>query len=737
MTVDAGRAAGLPLEFKILGPLEVLGGGVPLELGGPRRRVTLALLLIDANKVVPIERLLDAIYGENWPPTGRSQVQIQISSLRRLFTDAGHDGVILTHAQGYSLQIEPSSLDAHQFAQLAGEARDAPDPEEAVAKYRQAHRLWRGPALQGLTSQIIESAASRLDEAGIDIVEDRIQLELSLGRHSELISELAALAEEYPLRERLCGQLMLALHNCGRTVEALRIYQRSRATLVTELGLEPGEKLQQLHRSILRADPALAPTVPAPLHSAAIRRPVPRLLPIDIGDFTGRTEQLSYLRQCLTAMPDRDGRITSRVTVIAGTSGVGKTATAVRAAHLLSGEFPDGQLFIDLHGSSEDPVDPSEVLERFIRVLGPPPTGIPDGLDERAETYRNLLAGRRILVVLDDAAGESQVAPLLPGDAAGGVLITSRGRLAGVPDTAQLDLGVFDAETSLEMLGRIVGLDRLRGQQRASAEVVERCGHLPLALRIVGARLLARPHWSVQRLADRLSHEALRLDELSYGDLSVRESISPTYEGAGQQEQRLFRRLALLKVPTFAGWVGSALLSEPVGVTERVFDDLTDAHLVEVEDARAGELDRYGLHVLVRDFARERLRADESAPESEAALKRVLGALLCLAEQARLDVYGFERRWEPDPSTWWSLPEQLVEHTVRDPLSWYARERATLASCVSQAADAGFTYLSHRLALTIGALKQALPHTDDMRLLRLAAVAELEHAEADSWNQRV
>ena len=261
-------------------------------------------------------------------------------------------------------------------------------------------------------------------------IEDRLELELGLRRHHELIGELVALVAEFPLRDRLHRQLMLALHRSGRTAEALQAYQQVRRMMIDELGIEPGGELQRLQHAILASDPELDPPA-GPVSVPSVTRPVPKLLPADIADFTGRTEQVSQIGQQFTAAAARNARLAVPVVVISGQGGVGKTSLAVHAAHALAAQFEDGQLFADLHGAGTRPADPAQVLERFLRALGVPGPQIPEDLDERAEVYRNLLADRRVLVVLDNAASETQVLPLLPGSGSAAVLVTCRGTLAG------------------------------------------------------------------------------------------------------------------------------------------------------------------------------------------------------------------------------------------------------------------------------------------------------------------
>ncbi len=338
------------MEFRILGPLEIAARSERLELGGTRQQIVVATLLLSANRVVTMDRLLGAIYGEDLPPTCRSQAQISISSLRRLFASRRGAAVISTDAHGYVITVENGQLDSQRFEELVAAARVARDSnrlERAVASYRDALRLWRGPALDGMDSQLIRAAASRLDEQRIATNEDLLSLELDLGRHHELVGELTELVEDFPLRERLRGQLMLALYRCDRTAEALQVYRQARRIMIDELGIEPSERLQQLERAILTSDPVLDPPAER-IRIQPLKERVPSLLPTDIADFTGRTEQIKQIHQHLLPANGEETRLAVPVVVIAGKGGVGKTSIAVHASHGVVGHFPDGQLFADL-----------------------------------------------------------------------------------------------------------------------------------------------------------------------------------------------------------------------------------------------------------------------------------------------------------------------------------------------------------------------------------------------------
>jgi DNA-binding SARP family transcriptional activator len=711
------------VKFKILGPIEIVTGSERLELGGTRQQIVLATLLLNANRVVTLDRLLEAIYGEGLPPTARSQAQISISSLRRLFAPYSAEPVIATRPHGYVIEVGAEQLDSQQFDALVAAARAASHAnqlEQAVACYRDALRLCRGPALDGIESQYIRVAASRLDEQRITTMEDRVNLELELGRHHELVGELIELVEEFPLREGLRGQLMLALYRCGRTAEALQVYRQARRTMIDELGIEPGERLQQLEHAILTSDPALElPVEPIESVEAAESLPaklqVPSLLPGDLADFTGREHEIGQIYDQLIPEKEDPPRRAVPVVVLVGKGGVGKSSIAVHASHGIASHFPDGQLYADLHGGSSHPVGPMQVLERFLRALGVPGSYMPEGLDERAEVYRNLLAAdRKILIVLDDAVSESQVAPLLPGSSASAMIITSRKRLAGIAGVTHVPVNVFDADKSLDLLTRITGDSRVLAQSEAAAEVAAQCGHLPLALRIAGAKLSARPHWTIQQLADRLDDETRRLDELRHGDMGIRPSISLTYEGTGEQARQLFRRLALLDVPVFSGWMSAALLDMPLPDAEDLLDDLINAQLIETTGTSSGVHSHYRFHDLIRVFARERLAAEEPAAERKAALERALGALLFLSEEATGRHYGGGDSLGNDAPRW-PLPGRLVDELVEEPLSWYDRERTVLVAGVRQAAQVGSVELCWSLALSAVTLFESRIYLDDWR----------------------
>jgi DNA-binding SARP family transcriptional activator len=682
------------MEFRLLGPVGVWVNGQPVRMGGRRERTMLAVLLLAGGRLVPIEKIIDAVWGDAPPVTARRQVHNATSELRRVLGT-----MLVTREPGYLLAVEPGAVDLRVFeAGVAGARADAEAGrlEEAVTGFRSALRLWRGPALSGVNG--LTGEAAQLEEQRLSVLAERLDAELATGRHADLVRELSALVAEHPLRERFAAQLMLALYRCGRVPEALRVYQQARRALAEGLGLEPRSELRRLETAMLAGDPRL--DLPAPAVPAAA---VPCLLPADVADFTGRGAEVDLLCDALAAA-DRPAVV---VSAVAGRGGVGKTALAVHVAHRLADSFPDGQLYVNLHGGQ---VEPGEVLGRFLRGLGVDGTAIPQDIDERAELYRGRLAGRRVLVLLDNASGEAQVEPLLPGSASNAVLVTSRTRLGGLAGARLVELDVLDREQALLLLSRIAGAARVAAEPAAAAELVGLCAHLPLAVRIAGARLASRPHWLIADLVGRLSDERHRLDELSHGGLAVRASLEVSFRGLDSEAQTLFRRLGLLDAPDFAGWVGAALLDIPVARGVELAERLVDARLLEVVGRDACGLTRFRFHDLVRGYARERA-AEESAEERRAALARAFGAWLALAEGAHRRVYGGDYVIVHGSAARW--PVSGAEH---DPLTWLETERLGIVAGVRQAASVDLDELAWDLGGSCVALFATRWYLDDWQL---------------------
>jgi DNA-binding SARP family transcriptional activator len=711
------------MEFGLLGPLEViLDGEVAVPTG--RQQVVLAVLLLEVGRVVPVSRLVDAMWDDNPPLTAKSQVQICVSALRRIL---GRPGVIVTRPPGYLMRVAEDALDLSRFELLVAKGTAAavsPHPADAVQHLRAALALWRGPAAAGVESKIVQAAVARLNERRLTVLEQCLDLELQLGRHHELIGELTTLVAQYPLRERLRAQLMLALYRSGRQAEALESYRTARATLIEELGLEPGNDLRVLEQAILSKDNLLdlsagrrtAPQGRLPLAQA------PHQLPTAIADFTGREEILD--RVCAALSPAGDDAAQTRhvaVVTLSGKGGIGKTTLAIQAAHLLRDAYPDGQMFAQLQEGEGTPRSPAGILERFLSSFGVPPAAAPAALEDRVALYRSWLADRRILVILDDAVSIGQVTPLLPGSPGCAVIITSRNRLPGPPGAQQFEIGALEEYSGMELLARVIGPSRADAEQDAVRDLVRLCECLPLALRIVAAKLAQRPHWRVSQMVQRLTDERRRLDELDLEGVSVRATLSFSYAALGEQARRLLRRLSLLSAGDFASWVAAPLLDMDAVAAEDLLEDLVVSQLVEVRVTENG-IARFRLHDLVRIYAVEQIAAEEPAGKRAAALRRLLGCWLFLAREAHRREYGGDFSVLHGNGERWELPADLVDALLADPIGWFQSEHAALVPAILQAAQAGLDELCWDLAMTSVTLFETGSYLDDWRETHEAAL---------------
>ena len=677
------------MQVRLLGPVELWDGSASVPIG-PRARAVLAALSLDPGRVRSVDRLIEAVWAERAPTTATAQIQACVSALRRAWRAADPAGgpvrdVIVTVPPGYVLRTD--QVDLIEFERHLEAARGL-EPAGAAEELRAALSLWRGPALGGLPGLAAE--ATRLEERRLTAIEERIDADLALGRAGDLIPEVVSLVAAHPLRERFRGQLIRALHRAGRRSEALDAYQDARDTMVGELGLEPGPDLRRIQQAIL-ADEATpgASDEPGPVAG-------PSPLPPDIADFTGRVKQVTEIASALTFRPEPYAAVP--IVAISGRGGVGKTTLSVHVAHRLRREFPDGRLYVGLHGSEATPADPVDVLGRLLRRLGVDGAAIPADPDERADLYRARLDGRRVLIVLDNAADERQVRSLLPGSPLCAVIVTSRRRLTGLAGATRIELDAFEPEQAAELLTRVAGAERVIAEPEAADRVAALCDRLPLALRIAAARLAARPHWTLDRLARRLADEHRRLDELVHADLEVRGSLALGHRGLSAGAQRAFRLLGLLEVADFGAWTAAALVDVPMAEGEDLVEELVDARLLEVAGRDATDQPRYRFHDLLRVYARERAMAEEAPDARKAALSRALSAWLALADEA-------ERRL---PNCYYAplsgdaprrrLDQDVTDVLLRDPLAWFDSERSAITVMVGQSRRAGLSTLCWELA---------------------------------------
>jgi DNA-binding SARP family transcriptional activator len=682
------------MRFGILGPLRVRVGEAETTLAAGRERTVLAMLLLYPNEVVPVERLAEAVWGPAPPPTMRAQVHSCVSRLRRALRQKGiDDEVVVTDPAGYVVRVDADDLDSLVFARHVADGREAAAAgrlEAARAELRAALTLWRGPALAAIGSRQAEIGAAGLEEQRWAALEDCVDVELRLGLAHELLGELTDAVERFPVRERLRGQLMLALYRVGRQADALTVYRQGREALAEELGLEPGPHLHELHQRILNRDPDLLPAEQTE-HPGPAPRPAPRHgLPRDVVDFTGRGKPIARLLSLVPADPQA-GPATPVIEVIDGMAGTGKTSLAVHLAHLVAGRYPDAQLFIDLHGHSDRaPVDPASALDVLLRQLGIPADRIPERLDDRVTLWRSELATRRALVVLDNAADSAQVSPLLPGGSRVLALVTSRRRLTGLDGVHHFSLDVLDPAEAVRLLARVAG-HRVEAEPAAAAEVARLCGYLPLALRLAAARLVHRRSWTVADLADRLRGAGAPLAELAVEGRTVSAAFALSHQHLDETAQRVFRLLGLHPANSFEAHAVAALADLDAAAAQDVLEDLVDAHLLEAPSAH-----RYRLHDLLHEYSRELSAGDDRAAERDEATGRMIDHYLhatALATGFLEPAYARQDLDLLDPPRW--VPPLSGEEEA---LAWLDRERANVVAVVGLATEQGWHRQACRLA---------------------------------------
>ncbi|MGV9382699.1 BTAD domain-containing putative transcriptional regulator [Nonomuraea sp. NPDC003707] len=643
-----------------------------VDLGPARQQTTLAILAAAVARPIPMSHMIAGIWGEDAPRNAEQSVYTYIAGLRRAFEPGRGrrepSRVLAGTPAGYVLRVEPAQVDALLFAERVEEARRvrrAGDDPQAVRLLDEALAMWRGTALSGLSGPFAETERDRLEQLRLAALELRAESLLRLGRHRDIVEELRHLTRRNPLRERVRELLMTALFRSGSPAEALTVYEEGRVLLAEELGLSPGEGLRRCHEMVLRADAAPAPSAPAPHET-------PHQLPRPLAEFVGRFAEIARLKERLATSP-------SPLLIITGPPGVGKSALAAHVAHLAMDQFPDGQLYVNCRGATPElpALTPLDLLGRFLRALGVPPTFVPADLDEAAAAWRSRLHDRRVLVVLDDAADLAQIRPLLSASLGNTLLVTSRETMSWGEDAVQLELARMSPAESATMLANLAGASRISADAGETARLVRLCDGLPLALRIAGARLAGRPDWSVSALASRLSDERTRLHELATGDLAVRSSLAASHtalERGSRPVNRLAARmlslLGLLHVPEMTAEVAGALADVTSGEAEAALERLVDAHLLD--RAAPG---RYQLHDLVRLFAGELRPADRRGP--------LIRALSYYAASTRLASHVSDpHRTQP------AAPLDAVPHEVRtaqEAKAWLREEEAVLSAAAVQA----------------------------------------------------
>ncbi|MFF8839821.1 BTAD domain-containing putative transcriptional regulator [Streptomyces sp. NPDC015130] len=770
------------VRFGLLGSFVVEDAeGTPRQIGTPKARALLAVLLLRGDATVSWDTVKAAIWGESVPATARASLHNHVARLRRDL-DEGGDRIQVTPA-GFRLRVRDDELDVTRFDRYlcrARTARLAEDWAEVEALTCEALALWRGAPLSDvpLPDTEREPFVRRVEEARLQVLEWGYEADLHLGRHQGIAAELAELVAAHPLRETFVGQLMLALHRSGRQADALLAYDTARRTIRRELGVDPEPGLVELHRRILTLDPALtaprttttprtpaaapsrpdpdplltpstdptpaAPethpgphpgphpaTAPGPHPATALTpHPVPHQLPASPADFTGREQELDRIVGELAAADRPDGA-TVLVHRVSGSGGMGKTTLMVRAAHQIRERFPDGQIFLDLGGMTAMPLSPESALGLLLRTLGVAPEEVPCGLQARSALFRSLIARRRMLILLDDAGDAAQIRPLLPGAAGSAVLVTSRRRLVSFPGV-RIDLGALPDDAAHRLLASIVGEDRVAAQPDATAEVLRACGGMPLALRLAGSRLAARPAWSVRDLAHRLTSHGRVLRELYADDLHVRTALQMSYElllqesGGHSGPARAFRLLGLAPSGAFGTASAAALLDCDERSVEDWLEALVDGHLLE-----SPAPGRYQFHCLLRELARELAEETDSEAERARAVERLVDWCLRGADAATARVAPVGRRVPLDPAP--GRPVSFADYDEAH--GWYERERDLLVAAVSLAHESGLHAQAWKLAASLWAYVR-LGRSDDWlstHTVGLAAARAAGDERAEAW----
>ncbi|SDO45216.1 AfsR/SARP family transcriptional regulator [Lentzea jiangxiensis] len=701
----------MKMEFGVLGPLRLAVDGEDVELDQPMLRRLLAVLLCNANSPVSADALAHALWQAKPPASARKTLQLYVHRLRRKLGDPDR---IVHGPAGYRLVVAPDECDADEMRRLVADAHATVDLGRRTALLREALGLWRGvPLAEFADVPAVLTMSDALADRRLAVLAERVDVDLELGRHGDLVAELTEVVARHPLHERLRAQLMLALYRCGRQADALATYQHARELLRDELGVDPGEALSTRYQEVVRADPVLdLPARPS--------RPRPAQLPAAPRDFSGRVGELGEL----DAVVARGAGLVT-ISAIAGAAGVGKTALALQWAHHRRADFPDGQLYVDLRGAATaEPVDAAHALSEFLRALGVPAEQVPQEPQNAAGLYRSLVADRRMLVLLDNAHDVDQVRPLLPGTATTVTVVTSRSRLGGlvaINGAHRLLLAPLSPQESHELLVALLGERRVDAEPEAAAAVAEACGHLPLALRIAAANLLDQPR---RRLADFVADLARNrlcaLEVADDGQAAVRSVFALSYERLEPSPRRLFRRLGL--VPGFDATPEAAAALDATGTAEstRLLELLHDAHLLQ------SHVDgRYRFHDLIGLYAGERADEEEDPRDRGAALDRLYAWYVGrLAAVDRLLLPYRPMVFAADPAAPFD--------TALDALAWLDDEKSNLIALVRHATSTGRHDAAWQIPFLMGGFfEHRGAWSLGTRLLRTAVDAVMELGDPD------
>ncbi|MGP4114775.1 AfsR/SARP family transcriptional regulator [Streptomyces sp. 4N509B] len=676
------------MEFCILGNVELRAHGRTHTLGSTKERLVCACLAYEAGRPVPADLLIDRVWEDTPPRNARGNLHPYISRLRVAIQSLAPVGGphIRSRNGTYLLDVDPRSVDAHRHAGLGAEARrlaDLGEDDRALRLLDEADRLWREP-LAGLTGLWVENLRLALTHQYLAMALLRADIALRRGDFSSAVTLLSPLTVQHPADEALAERLMLALHGRGLTQQALSAFSTIRRRLRDDSASEPGERLRRLQDEILRGTP-IHDLVPKPPRTSSARPselPRPNTL-LRRGPLVGRLAELHRIQQALTSTPEQAGDDIAVVSVT-GMPGVGKTALALHAAHELREHYPDGQIYLKLHAhtGNQTPMAPEAALGSLLRTFHVSSAEIPTSLDAAASLWRNLLARRRAIVLLDDAAGLEQLMPLLPGSgSASAVIVTSRQRLTGLPGELSVSLEVLTEADAAALFRRTVG-DGRGADSGELTEVIRRSDRLPLAIELLARRMISHPTWEVSNLLDRLQATERPLSEMRHGSKAVAQAFALSCERLSDTQRLVFRRLALHVGAEFDAYGVAALAGVGLGETEAVLDALLDGHLI-LEPVPF----RYTTHDLLREYARTLVATEESGDQAAEATERLLDYFLVAADQADRLLYPDRPRI---PVAVARVPAALP--SWEDPSAahrWFTRELDTLVLAAERAWEIG------------------------------------------------
>ncbi|MBT2387088.1 tetratricopeptide repeat protein [Streptomyces sp. ISL-11] len=676
---------GAQMDIRLLGTIELRADGRRCGLGSGKAGCTLAALAYDVGRPVSLDTLVHRVWDDAPPPRARESLYTYASRIRAALRKVGGPDApaLAHHAHTYVLEADPETVDLRRYLSLTARARaldGGGDTQQALRLLDEAAGLWRGEPLAGLTGFWAEEVRATAEAAHLAAALTRAGLDLRLGRFADAVAALSAPAARHPTDESLAARLALALHGCGRTAEATHLLREVTHRLVTEHGTDPGEELRRVQHGILNGAPAvqLLPRADRALPERE-RAAVPDNLPHDV-PWVGRSTELRHLATALSPAAGTPRGVVA-LEAIDGMGGVGKTALAVHAAHVLRERFPDGRLYLNLgaHASFQEPLGPEAALGQLLRLLGVPAAGLPPAVDDLTALWRTMLSDRRAIVILDDAAGPEQVRPLLPGATPSQVIVTSRRRLTGLPGVRPVSLDVLCRAEAIDLFHDRVGARR-PAEEAETAEIVRLCGYLPLAIEMAASRFLSHGSWTARDLVDRLARPA-RLAEIRDGYRDLARTFAFSYRSLTPVQQTAFRRLSLHIGSEFGAYAAAALTGLSLDDTERVLEDLLNCHLLQEPSPH-----RYRIHDLLREYARtltDTGPGDDGGSDGR-AVDRLLD--LCLDCADRADRMLFPHR----PRTAVTLDRRPAEAPSwldpAGPQEWFATERTNLLAALDHAA---------------------------------------------------